>query len=336
MGVEASEFQISEKGAPVKVPGLVIDSRTVIVAGRWLRVARVRGEDWLPGELVPDPAVVVSKLKEARLGADLFVFAQAIADTTPKFPQYHMEWDNVAVIPLTTYDEWWKGLSQESRRNVRLAQKRGARVEVAPFDDDLVRGIKEIYDETPWRQRRRFWHYGKDLETVKRDNSSYADRSDFLGAYRELELIGFLKMVYVGQHASIMQILSKNKYFDLRPPSALIAKAVEVSCQKGLKHLLYCKYVYGRKVHSSLTEFKRRLGFQALLYPRYYIPLTAKGALAIKLGLHHEIMDRLPEGLSEALLNLRARYYMFLSRRRDRRRPSPAGESSGDDSVRSS
>jgi hypothetical protein len=336
MGVEAPEFQISVKGARVKVPGLVIDSRTVIISGRWLRAAHILGEDWLPGELVPDPDMIVSKLKEARLGADLFVFAQPIADPTPKFSQYHMEWDNVAVIPLTTYDEWWKGLSQESRRNVRLAQKRGARVEVVPFDDDLVRGIKGIYDETPWRQGRRFCHYGKDLETVKQDNSSYLERSDFLGAYFEQELIGFLKMVYVGQHASIMQILSKNKYFDRRPTAALIAKAVEVCCQKGMKHLMYCKYVYGRKAHSSLTEFKRRLGFQALTYPRYYVPLSAKGALAIKLRLHRELLDLLPEAVTETLLNLRARYYAFRSDRQNRKSQPPSGESSGDDSVQSS
>jgi hypothetical protein len=278
--------------------------------------------------------MIVSKLKEARLGADLFMFAQPIANPTPKFSQFHMEWDNVAVIPLTTYEEWWKGLSQESRRNVRLAQRRGARIEEVPFDDELVRGIKGIYDETPWRQRRRFWHYGKDLETVKRDNSSYVDRSNFLAAYHEQELIGFLKMVYVGQHASIMQILSKNQYFDRRPTSALIAKAVEVCCRKGMKQLLYCKYVYGRKTRSSLTEFKRRLAFQALMYPRYYVPLSAKGALAIKLGLHRELLDLLPEALTEPLMNLRARYYALLSHRQNRKKRLSV-ESYGDDSAQS-
>ena len=36
-----------------------------------------------------------------------------------------------------------------------------------PFDDALVRGISRIYDETPTRQGRRFWHYGKDLDAAK-------------------------------------------------------------------------------------------------------------------------------------------------------------------------
>ena len=35
---------------------------------------------------------------------------------------------------------------------MRRAEKRGVVVREVPFDDDLVRGIVEIYDETPIRQ----------------------------------------------------------------------------------------------------------------------------------------------------------------------------------------
>ena len=163
------------------------------------------------------------------------------------------------------------------------------------FDDELVAGIKRIYDETPIRQGRRFSHYQKDLEPVKRENSSYLERCDFLGAYFEGELIGFVKMVYVGQVARIMQILSMNAHFDKRPPNALLAKCVERCCEKGMKYFVYGKYVYGNKRNSPITEFKRRTGFEEMRFRRYYVPLTVWGGVALKLGLHHGLQGLLPE-----------------------------------------
>ena len=50
---------------------------------------------------------------------------------------------------------------------MRRAAKRGVIVRVAPFDDEFARGIHKICNEAPGRQGRRFWHYGKDFETVK-------------------------------------------------------------------------------------------------------------------------------------------------------------------------
>ena len=74
-------------------------------------------------------------------------------------------------------------MPQETRRNVRIAEKKDVVARVSPFDETLVRGIHGIYNETPLRQGKQFWHYGKDLETVKGENSSYLDRCTFLGAF---------------------------------------------------------------------------------------------------------------------------------------------------------
>ena len=73
------------------------------------------------------------------------------------------------------------------------------------------------------------------------------------------------------------------KHFDKRPTNALIAKAVEICEQRGFAYLTYCNYVYNDP-DSSLTEFKRRNGFEQVLVPRYYIPLTLQGRIALKLG----------------------------------------------------
>ena len=133
-----------------------------------------------------------------------------------------------AVVPITTYHDWWeRRLPQESRKNVRRSLRRGVTFTIARFDRSLVTGIKRIYDETPLRQGRRFWHYDKDLATIEGENSSYFDRSDFFGAYFAGQLVGLMKIVYVGRIGRIMQILSMNEHFDKRPSNALIAKAVE-------------------------------------------------------------------------------------------------------------
>ena len=128
------------------------------------------------------------------------------------------------------------------------------------------------------------------------------------GAYFEDELIGFTRLICVVGMASIIQVLSKMKHFDKRPQNAMIAKAVEFCEQNGLSHLTYCNYVYNDP-DSSLTEFKRRSGFEQVLVPRYYVPLTPKGKIALKLGIHHGIVRRLPKGLVKQLLKARSAWY---------------------------
>src|SRR5207249_9324012 len=128
------------------------------------------------------------------------------------------------------------------------------------------------------------WHYQKDFQTVKAENSTYADRNIFIGAYYENELIGYVRMTSAGSIAHIVNILSKQRHYDKRPANALLAKAVEICEQRGFRCLVYCNYVY-TDPNSSLTEFKRRNRFEPLLLPRYYIPLTIKGRIALKLQL---------------------------------------------------
>jgi hypothetical protein len=178
---------------------------------------------------------------------------------------------------------------------------------VTKFNDELVKCIKNIYDETPIKQGRRFWHYGKNLETVKMENGTYLQRSEFIGAYYNEELIGVIKFVYVDRVAWIMQILSRGFHYDKRPMNALIAKAVEVCHDKGMLYLVYAKFSYGNKKNSRLAEFKRRNGFEEMRFPRYYIPLTVTGTIALKLKLHRGWIGILPTSLVNMLLYLRAR-----------------------------
>ncbi len=243
-------------------------------------------EPLVEGKIVEDPAVFIEQMRKSAVRADIFSFAQKLPEITPLY-NYSFEWDNLAVVPVTTYNDWWeKRLPQESRKNVRRAGKRGVVVKAVAFDDEFVKGIQGIYNETPVRQGRRFWHFGKDFETVKRENMTYLDRSAFIGAYLGEELIGFIKIVFVDRNATIMQIITKNAHQDKRPMNALLASAVELCVSRGMSFLLYGKYVYGKKEASLMTEFKRRNGFEEVKFPRYFLPLTIEGSWPIRSGLH--------------------------------------------------
>src|SRR5438309_1941798 len=78
--------------------------------------------------------------------------------------------------------------------------------------------------------------------------------------------------------------------------------------QQGLTHLVYGNYLYDHG-SSSLTEFKRRNGFEEILVPRYYVPLTFKGKLFLKLGIHHGIKAALPRSILQALRAVRSVFY---------------------------
>lgn len=301
---------ISVKGQILHVPCLRVDQVCVVARGRVLRVAEIHDEEWLRQETLGDPTRCFAALRKGNLAADVFTFAQRAPDAQPRYP-FAYEWDNAAIIRLTSYQEWWDKLSQETRRNVRLAAKRGVTVRVVPFDEALVRGIQAIYNEAPVRLGKPFWHYGKDLEVVRRENSTYLDRSEFLAAFVEEQLVGFIKMVYVDQTASIMQILAMIAHQDKRTTNALLNLAVEVCAAKGVRYLKYCQYVYGVNNDSPLTEFKRRNGFERIDFPRYMVPLTWRGKLAVKLRLQHGVKGCLPPSILQGALRLRAKYYSW-------------------------
>ena len=300
--------QIHIKGKAVFVPSVNVNGAIIVTTDKLLKMASVKDEDLTQGETIADPSSFVAQLKKTGLGADIFTFVQKLPATVPRY-EYHLEWDNFAVIPISTYSDWWDNRVESSvRRAVRKAAKAGVVVKLAEFNDELVKGIVEINNETPIRQGRRFWHFGKSFDEVKRENSTYAERNVFLGAYFKEELIGFIRLTYAGRSANIVQILSKMKHYDKRPANALIAKAVEICVQNEVSHLVYYNYIYNDP-KSSLTEFKRRNGFEKVLLPRYYIPLTPKGKIALALGFHRTLAQRLPKALVSQLLRIRSRWH---------------------------
>ncbi len=306
--MKIDNIQIHVKGRPVAVPAAHIAGLQIINTGRWIKVARVWDEELMEDCTAAEPASVISQLEGGQLGSDIFTFAQKLTDTTPRYP-YHTEWDNFAVVPVTTFDNWWnKQIEPSVRRAVRKSTKTGITTREVELDDMFIKGVVNINDETPVRQGRPFWHFKKDFESVKRENSTYRDRNIFVGAYCDDELIGFLRMIRTDNIASVIQLLSMTRHFEKRPANALIAKAVELCAQREISHFVYCNYVYNDP-KSTLTEFKRRNGFEQVLVPRYYVPLTRKGRAAMRLRLHQGYTRHIPHALLSQLLKLRASWY---------------------------
>ena len=306
----ANNFEISVKGRWVSVPALDVNGNTIVVGGRWLKVAAIHDEEWLEHE-IEDPELCMKTLKEHRsqgVRADIFTFAQKLPATSPKY-KYSMGRDSIAAVRTTSFKEWWEKLPQESRKNVRRSQKRGVAVGVKQFDDDLVRAIREVNNDSPVRQKVLNVHYGKTLDQVRRDYSSFLERSDFICANLGSEVIGFLKLVYREEVASILNLTPKPSHYDKRPANALIAKAVELCEAKGISYLTYGRFNYGNKGDSPLREFKIRNGFSETLVPRFYIPLTTWGSLCMRLGLHRGPLGILPHGVITIGVNARARWY---------------------------
>ena len=58
----------------------------------------------------------------------------------------------------------------------------------------------------------------------------------------------------------------------------------------------------------GLGDFKIRNGFQKVTLPRYYVPLTAKGRIALALKLHRGLRGMLPPALKAQLVDLRSKW----------------------------
>jgi Acetyltransferase (GNAT) domain len=293
---------------------MTINGQRVMVEGRALRIASFE-QEWY--EDIEDPKTLINELSKSEAKPDILTFWQRLPDTQPKY-SYSMETDSIAALPIKSYSYWWdKQIDCKTRNMVRKSHKKGVTVRMVSFDDEIIRGMTSIFNETPIRQGRRFLHYGKDFETVKREFSRFLFREEIFGAYVGEELVGFIMLADAGRYAYLGQIISKIARRDLAPNNALLAKAVERCAEKGIPYLAYALWL-----EDGLGGFKRSNGFERFDLPRYFVPLTAKGKLALKLGFHRGWKGAVPKNLRQPLKNLRKRWYDL------RRRPGNEGAAS--------
>jgi hypothetical protein len=302
---DSGKKDIVLRGKSTHVTSIVVDGKEVVITGGFVKTARL-AEEWYQD--VEDPELIVAAIKKSKVKVDLFTFWQRLPETEPKY-DYYMERESIAALPIKSFDHWWKNqINPKTRNLVRKAEKKGVIVKQSDFDQEFIRGMKDIFNETPIRQNKPFWHYGKDSETIEREFSRYLFREDLFGAYYNGELIGFIFLAYAEKYALLGQIISKIGHRDKSPNNALIAKAIEVCSHKKIPYLVYALWIRG-----SWGDFKRHNGFEQFDLPRYYVPLNSKGQIILKLRLQHGIVGIIPERLKPHIINLRRKWYLIKS-----------------------
>jgi hypothetical protein len=285
-----------------------ICDKSVGIRGGLVRIARLDGEKYT---FPDDPEAMVAALRQCGTRVDIFTFLQRLPETAVRHP-YPVEMDNLAVLPVSTFENWWKNQIRSYPRNrARQAEKRGAILREVPFGDELIRGILGIYNETPVRQGKKFPHYGMTYEQVRQYAGTFLDRSVYVGAFLGEEMIGFIKLTMDESRtqANLVHILSMAQHKDKAPTNALIAEAVRACAERNVPYLVYEHFNYGNKVGDSLSHFKEVNGFQRVDIPRYHVPLTQLGRTALRFGFHRRFADQIPESIAGKFRDLRKFWY---------------------------
>jgi hypothetical protein len=290
------------RGAPVRVNRVNVNDKRLIFTGRFLTIARLQDE-WYDD--VGNPESIVKALEHYEHKPDIFTFWQRLPDVFPVYPYYY-EPEALSAIPLQTYDHWWnRQIRTDTRKKIKRPEKRGIEIRVVSLDDAFVSEVMKIFNETPVRRGRRFAHFGKSFEELKEMLSRDLRISEFAGAYHEDSLVGFVKLNYAeGRFANPGLIVSKLEFRRKYVNNALVAKAVEMCTRKSIPYLTYTNWRRG-----SQADFLMRHGFEKICVPRYWIPFTKKGHLAIKTGFHRSLRNRVPEPIRGFFLDLRKSFY---------------------------
>jgi hypothetical protein len=293
---------IHRKGLPVRLDAVRAEDKPFIISGRFIKTAALRDE-WQ--EDVNDPDRVVRELRACPATIDFLRFWQRIPETEAKY-KYYKEWRYVAAIPVTEYKHWLqKQISPKARNKIKKSAKFGVVIQETELNDELVRGIMDVFNQSPVRRGKRFWHYGKDFETVKREMSLDLSESIFITAYHGKELIGFIKLLFADRYAMLTLILDKINHRDKAPMNGMIAKAVEICAQRKVPYIVYMMWRRG-----GHGEFQESTGFEKIPIPEYFVPLSLKGALALRLRLHRGLKGLIPERMMVYLLALRSKWYL--------------------------
>jgi len=93
--------------------------KEIRITGRLLRIGRPEGDGY---ESLAAPDSMVEGLRTSGIRIDLFTFLQLRPETSTKY-QYPIEWDNAAVVPVSTFDHWWnRQIRPEARNRGRQAE----------------------------------------------------------------------------------------------------------------------------------------------------------------------------------------------------------------------
>ncbi|MDP3068883.1 MAG: hypothetical protein Q8N18_01280 [Opitutaceae bacterium] len=285
---------------------MTIEGKQLVVRGIFPRIACLRHE-WC--DFLENPPRAVQEIKQAKVRADVFTYVDDINSSNPDFG-YPTEPLGIAVLRLTTFEQWWNGIGFKARNKIRKGQKSGVDVRVVKLDDAFAEGVEAIYNESPIRQGRKFYHFGKRKDAIKDELRSFIDRSILLGAYLDGKLVGFTKLFQADNVLRTVHIIATLEHREKCVMDIMMAKAVEQCTQLTIANLHYGSWTDG-----GVGAFRTKHDFQRVDTVRYFVPLTLAGKIALGLGLHVPLRTRIPSEWLEPLLKLRGQLNALRFRR---------------------
>src|SRR6202021_490281 len=101
------------------------------IKGKLIRIAQIDGDKF---KFVDDPKPTIEYLRQDNSRPDIFTFMERLPDTSPRF-SYPMEWDNLAVLTISSFDHWWnETIGFKARNKAKQAAKKGVIVGEVTFD----------------------------------------------------------------------------------------------------------------------------------------------------------------------------------------------------------
>ena len=286
---------------------LRVCGKDIRVTGRVIRVARLDGDKYV----FPTILRQCVKVCGDRARIDLFTFLQPLTEIrgNTRITPSEITWRFSRSRPLTI-----GGIINSAPTLAIVPARLGKEALCSARWPSTRISSREFAKSTMRRlsaREKRFPHYGMTLEQARRYASTFPDQSIWIGAFLGDQMIGFVKLVTdeSRSQACMVHILSMIQHKDKAPTNALIAQAVKSCADRAIPHLVYENFSYGNKQGDSLSHFKEVNGFQRVDLPRYYMPLTSIGSLALQLRLHRRVVDRFPEPLAAKLREIRTSWY---------------------------
>ena len=95
--------------------------KEIRVRGGLIRIARLEADGY---HFLENQEELLNGLRQCGGRIDLFTFMQKLPERSPKYP-YPMEWDNLAAVPVSTFDHWWtQQISFKARNGPGKQRKR--------------------------------------------------------------------------------------------------------------------------------------------------------------------------------------------------------------------
>lgn len=303
-----TEVFVSERGVRKRQRAVEWGDATILSPQRPMAMASLLDEDYLDGEIVD-----LGSLKTFLAGLDSppwFFRYSTLAHLGACAGGGTFDVDNRSCLRVEDPDYWGKKVvAKDVRESLRRIRREGVEVREMPFNASSCEDISTLFNESPIRQGKRYWHYGKSAAQIQEELSPLASRSLYVGAYHRGRLVGFTQVVRLESIGVLrtVHVLGSLVSRKVRPVTAMIDWMVRYGWENGFQRIVYGKHDYGNASNDSLTAFKSRHGFRSEPLRIDYHCLCPQGAWYLAAGLHRNLREMTPRHLALFLKKARSR-----------------------------